>query len=223
MSMEAALVIGQNDEILYEHIPAGRSAGSLPDSRDLWDVLWEHRQVLAGVAHSHPGRGNPWPSGTDATTFDAVELGLGRPLTWWICTRDRCFALNLRDTSRTWVESIRAYDAIDQVRHDRYGVAPPWLFRLRELSYGTDNEQRLWLVGEHARRVVMTPPVDDDFPEVLHQLDSALKAAEVLRGDGSLFDLRNAVVKWRGTSYHDASFRVRADEVTRLLRENGFF
>lgn len=86
--IEAGVVLVRNEPVFW-HLPAGRTGGSLPDSRKLWDVLWELRkEVTLGVAHSHPGFGVPGPSWTDITTFAAVELGLGRRLAWPIITMD---------------------------------------------------------------------------------------------------------------------------------------
>ncbi len=84
--IEAALVFDREGETIHWHEPAGRTAGSLPDSRDLWEVLWEHRDRLGGVAHTHPWDGPASPSGTDLTTFAAVERGLGRRLVWPVVT-----------------------------------------------------------------------------------------------------------------------------------------
>lgn len=82
--MEVGVVIDQNNEPLFWHLPADRTGGSLPDSQDLWNILWDNRKVISGVAHSHPGGGIPGPSYTDVTTFAAVEKGLGVKLNWWI-------------------------------------------------------------------------------------------------------------------------------------------
>ena len=93
MSVEAGVVIVAGEPVFW-HLPEGRSAGGLPDSRALWDVLWEHRLAEGlGFAHSHPGSGVPGPSYTDLTTFAAVELGLGRRLRWWITSSDRIVEL----------------------------------------------------------------------------------------------------------------------------------
>ncbi len=83
---EAGVVIDIHGEPLFWHCPNDRSAGALPDSRTLWDVLWDAEMVgtLAGFAHSHPGDGIPQPSHEDMTTFLAIENGLGRKLKWWI-------------------------------------------------------------------------------------------------------------------------------------------
>lgn len=86
--MEAAVVLDRDWRPIYFHAPAGRTAGSLPDSHDLWLVLWANRHRLLGVAHSHPGGGVPSPSHTDVTTFSAIERALGVRLIWPIVTTD---------------------------------------------------------------------------------------------------------------------------------------
>ncbi|MBT3219764.1 MAG: hypothetical protein HN348_11780 [Proteobacteria bacterium] len=89
---ETAVVIGSDGQVLYWHAPLKRTMVAIPDTRALWDVLWQHREQLLGVAHTHPGI--PAPSQEDLTTFAACEAGLGRRLKWWILTADRarCFA-----------------------------------------------------------------------------------------------------------------------------------
>lgn len=79
---EVALVFDTEGYPIYWHEPPDASTVALPDSRALWDVLWEHRAHLGGVAHTHPGGGIPVPSHTDLTTWAAVEVGLGRRLLW---------------------------------------------------------------------------------------------------------------------------------------------
>ncbi len=86
--IETALVFDEEGATIHWHEPPGRSAGSLPDSRGLWEVLWEHRECLGGVAHTHPWRGRATPSMTDITTFRAVEQGLGKTLLWPVVTFD---------------------------------------------------------------------------------------------------------------------------------------
>jgi proteasome lid subunit RPN8/RPN11 len=94
--MEVAVVVGLDGQPIHWHLPPGRSAVYIPDTRDLWEVLWENRENLAGVAHSHPGSGRTGPSMTDLTTFDAVERGLGKRLAWWITTSDHMIELKWR-------------------------------------------------------------------------------------------------------------------------------
>src|SRR6185369_6039063 len=84
MNLEAGVVVGYEGEPIFWHLPEGRTAGYLPDSRELWEVIWENRHNVYGIAHSHPGSGLPGPSREDITTFAGIELGLGRRLVWWI-------------------------------------------------------------------------------------------------------------------------------------------
>jgi proteasome lid subunit RPN8/RPN11 len=89
MSIETAVVFGNDMEAIHWHLPAGRSASYMPDSADLWSVLMKNKEQVMGVAHSHPGYGSPAPSWTDITTFSGCELGLGKRLLWPIISRNR--------------------------------------------------------------------------------------------------------------------------------------
>lgn len=84
--METGLVFDRWGRPIFWHLPPDRTGGALPDSRQLWEVLWENRENLGGVAHTHPWDGPPGPSSTDLTTFAAVEAGLGQKLVWPIVT-----------------------------------------------------------------------------------------------------------------------------------------
>lgn len=88
--METGVVVSIHHEPIFWHEPGGRSSGALPDSRTLWDVLWQaHRDGwLSGFAHTHPGGGLPGPSREDISSFVAIENALGRPLNWWIVNAD---------------------------------------------------------------------------------------------------------------------------------------
>ena len=86
--MEVGVVVDRGGQALYWHLPPGRCHTGLPDSRALWEVLWERRTELGGFAHSHPGRGEPCPSALDRSTFAAIEAALGRRLDWWITSED---------------------------------------------------------------------------------------------------------------------------------------
>lgn len=109
---------------VYWHLPAGRTGGSLPDSRQLWDVLWELRKSeVLGFAHSHPGSGIPGPSYTDLTTFAAIELGLGRRMRWWITSADHVILLG-------WQGPHKLDYAASLVEE------PSWAAQLRKYSEG---------------------------------------------------------------------------------------
>ncbi len=111
---EAGVVIGWCGDPIFWHIPGNRQAGYLPDSRNLWNVLWENRDLIQGFAHSHPGSGVPSPSSEDLSTFKAVEKALGRRLVWWIVSSDSIIYY-LTETGRTmqpcseapWVKALR--------------------------------------------------------------------------------------------------------------------
>ena len=121
---EAGVLIDlKTNEPLYWHAPAGRSCAYLPDSRDLWEVIWEHRGKILGFAHSHPGSGVPVPSHEDLTTFRAIEAALGTSLAWWITSSD-VFAMIVPVDYRSW-----SYVTVP------YRIFPKWLDELRRISH----------------------------------------------------------------------------------------
>jgi len=126
---EAGVVIDLQGRPLYWHAPEDRTVGSLPDSHDLWEILWENREILAGFGHSHPGSGQPGPSHTDVTTFAAIESGLGKRLDWWITSSDKMSVCR-------WVGPGRlTYAPIVLVQE------PSWADRLRAISAGLTGPQ----------------------------------------------------------------------------------
>jgi hypothetical protein len=121
---EAGVVIDRNGRTLYWHTPSLRTAGALPDSRTLWDVLWSNRATVAGFAHSHPGSGVPGPSYTDVTTFDAIESALGGRLDWWIASDDALILVRWLGPGRL------AYGPIGSI----IVPEPEWVAELRRLT-----------------------------------------------------------------------------------------
>jgi hypothetical protein len=122
MWKEAGVVVDRRGRPIFWHVPAERTTASLPDSRALWDVLWEHREDVSGFAHTHPGAGVPGPSLTDVTTFAAIEAGLGRRLDWWIASEDALVVVR-------WVGP-------DELSYQRFAIdeEPTWAEALREAS-----------------------------------------------------------------------------------------
>ena len=123
MSIETGVLVSITGEPIYWHLPPGRNSAYLPDSRNLWEVIWENRDNVLGFAHSHPGSGIPGPSWEDLTTFAAVEAALGKRLCWWITSEDGVILLTWQGDSRY-----------------NYGVSEMmgplnWLEELRDLSY----------------------------------------------------------------------------------------
>lgn len=121
--IEAGVVVTDMGPVFW-HLPMGRTGGSLPDSRHLWDVLWDlRREPFLGFAHSHPGSGVPGPSDIDITTFAAVEMGLGRRLTWWITSSTHVICLRWRGPGKFDYNAFLVEE-------------PDWAGKLREHSRG---------------------------------------------------------------------------------------
>jgi hypothetical protein len=122
MSIEVGVLVGVDGRPRYWHTPKGASAVELPDSPTLWDAIWQHRKVLHGFAHTHPGHGVPSPSGTDLTTFAAIEAALGTRLTWWILTQDEAITLHWDSTMGKYVTTAAG------------SIGGRWVRTLREMS-----------------------------------------------------------------------------------------
>ena len=124
--LESALVFDENGFEIYWHLPVDRTSSFIPDSRGLWEVLWENRESLGGVAHTHPWYGNVLPSAIDITTFSAVEDGLGKRLVWPILT--------FTDIGYFSWSGLKKYDY--RARKDDFRIEEHLIYRLRDLSRG---------------------------------------------------------------------------------------
>lgn len=121
--IETGVVVALDGTVIHWHLPMGRSSVYLPDTPDLWNVLWENRARLDGFAHTHPGNGFPSPSTTDLTTFVAIELALGRRLRWWIANSEALVDVTMQDLKDPTEYDVRLLSEV-----------PSWLAPLRELS-----------------------------------------------------------------------------------------
>lgn len=72
---EVFLIIGRGGAILWSD--ASNSPVWLPDSRARWEAIWQHRDELEIIVHSHPV-GPLGFSGEDETTMAALCAALGR-------------------------------------------------------------------------------------------------------------------------------------------------
>lgn len=124
MSIETGVLVDLERRPLHWHLPPGRNAGYLPDSPDLWQVIWHNRENILGFAHSHPGMGMPTPSHEDLSTFKAIEQALGKRLHWWIISQDCCITL---------VWSGNCYSEIPTIVMENAS----WLGHLHDLSYNS--------------------------------------------------------------------------------------
>ena len=123
--IESALVYDRDGKTLYFRPLEDCSPGYIPDSRSFWLFLWEHRDVLGGVAHVHP-YGTASPSPTDTSTFSALERGLGKRLVWAVVTFTEVGYFAWDDEkgeySRLSLPGIRVVD-VDELRaHSRREV-----------------------------------------------------------------------------------------------------
>ncbi len=126
MSLETAAVVARDGSVIRWHAPGDRTSVALPDSQDLWDVVWENRSRVEGIAHTHPGSGYPSPSREDLTTFEAVESGLGVRLKWWILSSDCSVLLEWSPRSGKYAFT----------HSTRFGDEEPgWMRQLRALSF----------------------------------------------------------------------------------------
>jgi hypothetical protein len=78
---EVCFLIGRDNAILWAD--ASDSPSALPDSRARWEAIWQHRDELEAIVHSHPA-GPAAFSAEDQTTMHAIDTALGRSLTYCV-------------------------------------------------------------------------------------------------------------------------------------------
>ena len=77
------------------------SATRIPDDRERWVIIWEYRDEITEIAHSHPGEFLGF-SHEDLTTMEAVEAGTGRAFTWSIVSKTRLLSRK-NGQDRLWI------------------------------------------------------------------------------------------------------------------------
>jgi hypothetical protein len=97
---EVLFLLSGEDEVLWSDVG---TAWALADSRLRWEAIWERRDVLGAVAHSHPG-GPLAFSGTDRTTMSALDSALGRPLRYLVVAPEGTLASRAGVEERVWPE-----------------------------------------------------------------------------------------------------------------------
>lgn len=166
MSVEAGVLVAKDGSPIFWHLPVDRSAGYLPDSQDLWEVIWANRDNVLGFAHSHPGSGLPGPSMEDLTTFAAVEAALGRRLIWWITSADQLVEIDWVGPGKLDYEVYWAGEGC---------IPPEWLTLLRGHSYYEHQMIRRWSVPNVPN--LQTLPTTPDVEEALRGI-TILKPGE---------------------------------------------
>jgi hypothetical protein len=72
---EVCFLIGKDSAILWAD--ASDSPSLLPDSRARWEAIWQYRDELEAIAHSHPA-GPAAFSAEDESTMQALDSALGK-------------------------------------------------------------------------------------------------------------------------------------------------
>lgn len=109
MKREVCFLIGRQGEVLWSD--ASSSPLALPDSRERWEAIWQHRGELTEIAHSHP-LGPEQFSAEDSSTMRALDDALGRKVTFSLVT-PRQYLLRGPDdiavpaTPPPWVRALR--------------------------------------------------------------------------------------------------------------------
>jgi hypothetical protein len=105
--IEVACVFDKQCESIYWH--DGSSDFYIKDSSELWNVIWENRLKIGGIAHTHLHSTSP--SSIDITTFKAIEDGLGKILWWPIVTAKSVGFYRLILTTNKYVDikEVNAY------------------------------------------------------------------------------------------------------------------
>jgi|SoiMethySBSTD1v2_1073268.scaffolds.fasta_scaffold15902_3 hypothetical protein len=106
---EVLFLLGRGGVILWSD--ASTSPVALPDSRARWEKIWELRDQLEEIAHSHP-HGPLAFSNEDETTMLALTSALGRTLRFSVIAPE---GMVVRDGDRTlcadaepwWTELLR--------------------------------------------------------------------------------------------------------------------
>jgi proteasome lid subunit RPN8/RPN11 len=82
---EVCFLIVEGDAIVWADV--SNSPSSLPDSRVRWQQIWNSRDELVAIVHSHPS-GPAAFSAEDESTMEAIDAALGRPLWYAVVAPD---------------------------------------------------------------------------------------------------------------------------------------
>ena len=93
---EVCFLIGRGGAVLWAD--ASTSPSAMPDSRERWQAIWDRREELEEIAHSHP-HGPAAFSAEDETTMAALLDALDRPLRFSVVAPA---AVIVRDGDRTF-------------------------------------------------------------------------------------------------------------------------
>ena len=78
---EVCFLIGKGGAILWSD--ASDSPVALPDSRTRWEAIWDNREHLEVIAHSHPIGPSAF-SAEDVSTMEALDAALGKSMQYMV-------------------------------------------------------------------------------------------------------------------------------------------
>jgi hypothetical protein len=78
---EVCFLIGKGGAILWSD--ASDSPVALPDSRSRWEAIWDNREHLEVIAHSHPVGPSAF-SAEDVSTMEALDAALGKSMQYMV-------------------------------------------------------------------------------------------------------------------------------------------
>ena len=105
MTREVCFIISKSGAILWAD--ASTSPIALPDSRTRWEAIWQHRDELFAIAHSHPA-GPAAFSDEDLSTMAALDSALGRALHYYVVTPGVTISnIGTVDPEPWWAELLR--------------------------------------------------------------------------------------------------------------------
>lgn len=106
---EVCFLIGTGDVVLWSD--ASASPVAMPDSRQRWQAIWNKRDQLVEIAHSHPS-GPAAFSATDESTMAALVSALAQPLRFSVVTPETMIVLDGGETNEVnpepwWADLLR--------------------------------------------------------------------------------------------------------------------
>ena len=106
---EVCFLVGRGGAILWAD--ASDSPAALPDSRSRWRAIWELRDELEDIVHSHP-MGPAAFSAEDESTMQAIDSALGRVMRYTVVASRATVTRTGDHTTRVspepwWAELIR--------------------------------------------------------------------------------------------------------------------
>ena len=110
---EVCFLIDGEGQVIWSD--ASESPVALPDSRSRWQAIWDNRERLTEIAHSHPVGPHAF-SHEDTTTMEALNAALGRRVRFSVVSPTGML--------------VRDSDGNDQ----EVATEPPWTVELRALS-----------------------------------------------------------------------------------------